>query len=321
MRFHRFDLNLLVSLEALLTERNVSRAARKLHTSQPALSTALRTLRAHFDDPLLVRVGRRLELTPRGQTLIEPVSQALVHAKTALGYQELFNPRTVNRTFTLIINDESVVDILPALLRLLAREAPGIRCDIQLISADVLKRLESTEADLCIGLESIHDESQLSATSAFGRIELRPIRWVCAVWKDNPHVGATISRDQYLAMSHVFLQLPFPARPIIHAARHLLNADVDIRVTSQSLLQIPFLLEGTNYVATLTGGLASVLAPYNSLRLLPLPFSVPNSHEVLLWHRRSNSDPAHAWLRTQCVKIAQDCDAHHSRKARADGKT
>jgi LysR family transcriptional regulator, nod-box dependent transcriptional activator len=309
MRLNQFDLNLLVALDALLHEKSVTRAARRIFTSQPALSAALRTLREHFDDPLLVRIGRQLELTPRGRLLIEPVRQVLQFAQAAIGFNDAFDPAAVQRGFTLIVNDESLGDVLPSLIRTVAHEAPGIRCDVQQISADIFRRLESTEADLCIALESIHDESGVSGDTAFHRVVLRQVEWVCAVWSGNSQVEGTISLDQYLSMSHVFLQLPYPARPILHAARHLLKADVDIRATSQSLLQIPFLLHGTNYVATLTKGLASRLAPFNELRLLPLPFEVPNSREVLLWHRRLNADSAHAWLRTRCIDIARRCAA------------
>ncbi len=316
MRLNQFDLNLLVALDALLQERNVTRAARKIFTSQPALSAALRTLRGHFDDPLLVRIGRQLELTPRGRMLIEPVQQALLHAQAAIGFQDGFDPAAVRRNFTLIVNDESLADILPSLIQTVAREAPGIRCDIQQISADIFRRLESMEADLCIALESIHDESEVSGGTAFHRVPLRQVQWVCAVWKGNSEVGQSITREQYLSMAHVFLQLPFPARPILRAAGNLFNADVDIRATSQSLLQIPFLLQGTNYVATLTKGLASRLAPFNDLRLLPLPFDVPKSQEVLLWHRRLNSDPAHAWLRARCIDVARECGQYQAMQSR-----
>jgi len=87
MQFHRFDLNLLIALDTLLREKNITRAAEKVFVSQPAMSAALHRLRDYFGDPLLVRVGRDMELSPRGQSLIEPVREALLLIQATLGSQ------------------------------------------------------------------------------------------------------------------------------------------------------------------------------------------------------------------------------------------
>ncbi|EQD39029.1 LysR family transcriptional regulator, partial [mine drainage metagenome] len=148
LELRRFDLNLLISLDALLHEKNISRAAERLYVSQPAMSAALHKLREYLNDPLLVRVGRTLELTPRGQSLVEPVRETLLQIQATLGAQPLFDPTTARREFTVIVSEEALPDLLPALIKRLALEAPGISCRVQLISENILTRLEYGEADL-----------------------------------------------------------------------------------------------------------------------------------------------------------------------------
>jgi len=148
MQFHRFDLNLLIALDTLLREKNITRAAEKVFVSQPAMSAALHRLRDYFDDPLLVRVGRDMELSPRGQSLVDPVREALLLIQTALGSQPTFTAATTQREFTLIMSEEAVPDLLPAITERVSTDAPGIRISIELVSHRALSRLEYGDADL-----------------------------------------------------------------------------------------------------------------------------------------------------------------------------
>src|SRR5581483_4040519 len=153
MQLNRFDLNLLIALDALLHEKNVTRAAERVFVSQPAMSAALQKLRDYFDDPLLVRVGRDMELTPRGLSLVEPVREALLRIQATLGTQPTFDPATVKRTFTVIVTDEAAGGVVPAALRRVAREAPGVQCHIEQVSQTSLGRIEYGDADLCLCLD------------------------------------------------------------------------------------------------------------------------------------------------------------------------
>ena len=104
MQLNRFDLNLLIALDALLHEKNVTRAAERVFLSQPAMSASLQKLRDFFQDQLLVRIGRDMELTPRARSLLQPVREALLKIQTTLGTQPTFDPATVRRTYTVIAN-------------------------------------------------------------------------------------------------------------------------------------------------------------------------------------------------------------------------
>jgi LysR family transcriptional regulator, nod-box dependent transcriptional activator len=306
MQLNRFDLNLLIALDALLHEKNVTRAAERVYVSQPAMSAALQKLRDYFDDPLLVRVGRDMELTPRGLSLVEPVREALLRIQATLGTQPTFDPATVRRVFTVIVTDEAAPSLMPAVLKRISRDAPGIQCHLEQISQTSLTRLEYGDADLCLCL----DLPRLYGIRAFPdtvrSVELRPVRWVCAVCREHPSLGDELTLDQYRSLPHVFARPNGHTAPVEELVRRLVNLDLDVRATAQSLLELPFMLPGTPLAATIPERVASLLAPVVPLKTFALPFDALDSHEVLLWHKRNEPDPGHAWLRALFVEIARE---------------
>jgi len=204
MQLNRFDLNLLIALDALLREKNVTRAAERVFVSQPAMSAALHKLREYFNDPLLVRVGREMELTSRGESLVEPVREALLRIQMMLGTQPTFDPKTARREFTVIMSEEAVPSVLPPLLRTLAKEAPQLDVHIEMVSPAALSRLEYGEADLCLCLESLHMFDLRAYPDTMRSMPLRSVKWVCAVSKDHPTVHDSLTLDQYIGLQHMF---------------------------------------------------------------------------------------------------------------------
>ncbi|HEY6451459.1 MAG TPA: LysR family transcriptional regulator [Steroidobacteraceae bacterium] len=305
MQFHRFDLNLLIALDVLLREKNVTRAAEKVFVSQPAMSAALHKLRDYFNDPLLDRVGRELELTPRGLSLVEPVREALLLIQAALGTQPTFSPATTQRDFTMIVSEEAVPGLLPAFLRRVAAEAPGIRFHIELITQSALARLEYGEADLCLCLDNLRLYETRAYPETLHSIRLRRVRWICAVDRDHPTVGDTLSAEQFLALPHVFGRPSGYTASAEELVRRLFDADLTVHLTVPSLLHLPLVLPGTRYVATLPERVALLFSDSTPMKTFPLPLPTPEHHEILLWHKRNESDPAHAWVRDLIVELAQ----------------
>ncbi len=306
MQLNRFDLNLLIALDALLHEKNVTRAAERVYVSQPAMSAALQKLRDYFDDPLLVRVGRDMELTPRGLSLVEPVREALLRIQVTLGTQPTFDPKTVKRVFTVIVTDEAVPRIVPSVLRRVAREAPGIQCHFEQISHTSLARLEYGDADLCLCLDILRFFGIRAYPDTLRVVELRQVQWVAAACRDHPTLGNELTLEQYQALPHVFARPNGHTAPVEELVRRLLNMDIDVRATGQSLLELPFMLPGTPLIATLPERVARLVAPLLPLKTFALPFDTLNSHEVLLWHKRNEPDPGHAWLRALFIEVARD---------------
>ena len=305
MQLNRFDLNLLIALDALLHEKNVTRAAERVFVSQPAMSAALQKLREFFDDQLLVRVGRDMQLTPRGLSLVEPVREALLRIQATLGTQPSFDPGTVQRTFTLIVSGDALLRVMPAVFRRLSQEAPGIRCHVEHFSETTLSRLEYGDADLYLGLNSLRLFGLREFPDSLRIVDLRPVHWLCAVSADHPTVGDSITEAQYLALPHVFGWPSGHTIPLEELVRRLLSADLDVRATTQGLIEIPFMLAGTQLVATLPEHLARTLAKLAPVKLLPVPFETPDTREVVIWHKRNEPDPGHAWLREVLIAAAR----------------
>jgi DNA-binding transcriptional LysR family regulator len=308
MQLNRFDLNLLIALDALLHERNVTRAAERVFISQPAMSAALQKLRDFFGDPLLVRIGRDMELTPRGLSLLGPVREALLHIQTTLGTQPTFDPRSVERAFTVISSADASLRVMPKVFRRLAREAPGIRCHIEHFSETTLSRLEYGDADLYVGLNSLRLFGLKAFPDTLRIVDLRPVKWVCAVSCDHPTVRNELTKAQYLELPHVFGWPAGHTIPLEELVRRLLGTDLDVRATTQGLLEIAFLLAGTPFVATLPEHLAVALAGLANVRILPVPFETPETREVVLWHKRNEPDPGHAWLRDSVIAAARELE-------------
>jgi LysR family nod box-dependent transcriptional activator len=306
MQLNRFDLNLLIALDALLHEKNVTRAAERVFVSQPALSAALQKLREYFNDQLLVRVGREMELTPRGLSLVEPVREALLRIQATLGTQPSFDPGTVRRTFTLIVSADAVLRVMPGVLRRLTKEAPGIQCHVEHFSETTLSRLEYGDADLYLGLNSMRLFGLRAFPETLRMTDLRAVRWVAVVCADHPTVADTITEAQYLALPHIFGWPSGHTLPLEELVRRLTNADIDVRATTQGLLEIPFLLPGTELIATLPDHLAHLLAKLAPVKIVPLPFNTPETREVVIWHKRNEPDPGHAWLREIIIEAARE---------------
>jgi LysR family nod box-dependent transcriptional activator len=306
MQLNRFDLNLLIALDALLHEKNVTRAAERVFVSQPAMSGALQKLRDYFKDQLLVRVGRDMQLTPRGLSLIEPVREALLRIQATLGTQPTFDPGTVQRTFTLIVSADGLLRVMPTVFQRLALEAPGIRCHVEHFSETTLSRLEYGDADLYLGINSLRLFGLRAFPDSLRIVDLRPVKWLCVVSNDHPTVGAEITEQQYLALPHVFGWPSGHTIGLEELVRRLLSAELDVRATTQGLIEIPFMLAGTQLIATLPEHLARTLARVAPVKLLPLPFETPDTREVVIWHKRNEPDPGHAWLRDIVIEAARE---------------
>lgn len=306
MQFQRFDLNLLIALDMLLREKNITRAAERVFVSQPAMSAALHRLRDYFGDPLLIRVGRDMELSARGQSLVEPVREALLLIQATLGTQPTFTAATTQRQFTIIVSEEAVPSLLPAILQRATAAAPGIRLNFDLVSLSSMSRLEYGDADLCLCLDSLRLFELRSFPDTLSSIQLRPVRWICAVDRDHPTVGDSITAEQYFSLPHVFGRPSGYTASAEELVRRILDVDLTVHYSVPSLLHLPLVLPGTRLVATMPERIAQMLPQPLKIKTFPLPFAAPPSHEILLWHKRHDSDPAHAWLRELVTQLAQE---------------
>jgi LysR family transcriptional regulator, nod-box dependent transcriptional activator len=306
MRLSGFDLNLLIALDAVLHHKNVTRAAEHIHVSQPAMSAALHRLREYFNDELLVRVGRDFELTPRGASLLEPVRNTLLHIQATLGTQPIFDPAATHRGFAVMLSDLLLPWLSSRLLQRVLPEAPGIQLRFVARSRLGVEKLAAGDIDFLV----MSDNPELLGMPAFpewlARTELLRVHWVCVVSADHPTVREELTREQYLGLPHVYVRTPDETLPIEDIVRRELGLRLDVRATTENVLDVPFMLPGTPLLAIMPETLATLLRPSLAIRVFPLPTGLTlQSRVMLFWHRRSEPDPGHAWMRRLIVDTSR----------------
>ena len=282
------DLNLLVSLRALLQERNVTRAAAVVGLSQPAMSNALARLRRQFGDDLLVREGRGLVLTPVARELQHAVEPALGMVERALRIQASFDPATAAQHFRIAASDYGMT-VLGERLRGLHRTAPGVTLDLVQIDSGFVRDSETVmrRADLLLAPRAF--------LSGYPNEQLSSERWVAVV--DADHVGESLAEADLEGRSLVGLFHDLGSGAHVERLLTVRGITASGAVNAESFSAVPALVEGTDRVGFLPAGLARRLQPGYRIRALEVPFLGEPLVECLYWHRSAQRDPAHQWLR------------------------
>jgi DNA-binding transcriptional LysR family regulator len=299
VNLHGIDLNLLVALDALLAERNVTRAGHRLSLSQPAMSAALARLRRLLDDPLLVRSGRVLQPTPFADSLADPVRDILTRVEQALAHRLRFDPACDARTFAVVASDYATVILLRPLFERLADLAPQVRVAVAPFSPEFEGELRRDEADLLV----VPREVAGGKLTDFPSQTLFTDRFVCAVWRDHPAVGKDITVEQLGALPY----LTYGAGSLssfVDTQLDSLGITRQVEVTTQGFVIAPFLLRGTRFFAMVQERLGREVAEAAGIRLLEPPVDLRPITEAMFWHPRHDSDPAHLWLRGQLADVA-----------------
>lgn len=297
------DLNLLVALEALLTEKSVTKAAERLHITQPAMSNALRRIRERFGDEILVRNGRQLELTPAAQTLLAPVQEILSDAEALLNVNRTFDPATARKTYYFMMSDYCADVLMPGLAGYLTQHAPRVRCEVEFLSNQALERLSSGELDMCI---MPHDLRLLTADTKIDRFLRQEVfrdDFVCVVSSGNPLTQHELTLDTYVNSPHVCVKFGDGTISMDDQAKRQLGIESTFMVPAAGTLTK--IIASTNLIATIPHRLVSGAARDNSITLYPCPIEVPDVVEVMLWHPRCAHDPSHAWMRNAIADAAR----------------
>jgi DNA-binding transcriptional LysR family regulator len=299
MRFNKLDLNLLVVLNALLTERSISRAAEKIHLSQPATSNALSRLRDYFEDELLVSAGRQLLLTPRATSLIEPVREVLMRIDSTIATQPEFDPAKETRQFTLLASDFTMTVLIPHLLESLFQDAPGIRIHLRSQTERPYEVLEQGKADFLI------IPSQY-LSKAHPSVALFEEEYVCVTWDGNSRVRERLTLDDYLGCGHVTANFSGEQQGTTFDGWFMNSFDVArrVEVTAPSMAALPALVVGTDRIATVQRRIAERALAYLPVRLWEPPLKIPRLVQMLQWHKYKSNDPAAVWLRQRLIEVA-----------------
>jgi DNA-binding transcriptional LysR family regulator len=298
MNLASIDLNLLVVFNAIMTERQVTRAGESIGLSQPATSNALARLRKLTQDKLFIRNGGELQPTPVALDLWQQIQPALAQIQTALSPVQPFDPKTSDRVFTIGMSDYGEFVLLPPLLERLATIAPQVK--IQVKSGDRQLRLallDSGKIDLLCGL--IPDRIAWHQKQL-----LFQERFVCVCRRDHPSIGDTLSVQDYVNTDHllVSVQEDMVGRVDYLLAKQQLKRNIALSIPH--FLVAPAILARTNLIATMVERVAIEFASAHNLKILPSPIPLQGFSIFMRWHQSMDTHSANAWLRSTIAEVA-----------------
>jgi DNA-binding transcriptional LysR family regulator len=298
MDIRKVDLNLLVALDALLGERSVSRAAARLHLSQPATSAVLARLRELFGDPLLLRSARGMLPTPRALELFAPVKQVLDEIDAIVQPRTAFDPARAVQSFTLSASDYVEYALLPMLVDFLERKAPGVRLAVMPLDLQtVAKQMEIGEVDLCItGLQN--------APAGLHQQPLYAERMVCVVRRRHPGVGARLTLEKFCSLEHILVSVRgsgFSAR--VDDALTKIGRKRHARLAVPHFLLVPEIVARSDMIGALPERLARGYG--KKLRIFEPPLEIEGFTVGQIWHERNQREPAQLWLREVLLELAK----------------
>lgn len=295
MNLNSFNLNLFVALDAILNAKSLTEAARTLCVTQPALSIALRKLRDTYEDELVVYSSGEPALTPLGNELRNKTQSVLRLAKDTLDTRVSFDPATARNSFRIITTDILELTCFRQLFSALNVEAPGVRTTFLQFDYEPVESLLRQDVDLIVVSETF-------ASDKHPQRKLFTDTFSCLVWEGNPRVGDVLTPEAYLTMPQAsFAQIPRQMLddPLGNALRDL-NSQSNI-VLRASAAALPHIIIGKELLITTPTTFAQYCASYLPLRVLPLPFEVPQLTYVAQWHAHRVNDPSITWLLDKVV--------------------
>jgi DNA-binding transcriptional LysR family regulator len=292
----RVDLNLLVAFDALMDERSVTGAAQRLAVSQSAMSATLARLRKLFDDPVLVRDGRSMVATPLAEQLVAPVRAALSQIEQSLTRHRSFDPEVDERTFVVMASGHVAISPLNPLLAEMTATMPNIRIEIASVAADFSVSLLRGQVDMVVlPLEFMAPHQEIWSAAVHREVLYRD-RYVLAACRDNDEVNGAMTIEDFSRMPYLEA-LGTDGSPSL--------ADINLNVLglrrrvecSAGFAVAPFMLRNTDLITLMPRIPAALLAAAAGIRLVEPPMQLQPVSETMVWLRRMDHDPGHAWLR------------------------
>ncbi|WP_210542752.1 LysR family transcriptional regulator [Rhodoferax sp. PAMC 29310] len=307
--FKKLDLNLLRVFDEVMTERSLTRAARKLSITQPAVSNALRRLREAMGDELIKRSGQAMAPTPRGLAVWPAVREALRQLQDVIS-PSTFVPGEAQATFVLAMADATSANLLPGLMAVLERDAPQLSIRVvPLVTRDPRPLLEQDGADLAIGyfpsvLGDLTARAQAGETVAFATQRLFSGEYVCAMRQGHPLTKGPLTLNRFCSARHVLVS--YSGRPFgfIDEALAVLGRERQIALTVNQFFTAGTLAAQSDLLTGMPRHFLAVSGLQDQLILRDLPFAVPPLNIDALWHHRRNRDSAHDWLRRTIAGVA-----------------
>jgi len=310
MNFRTLDLNLLRVFDEVMAERNITRAAGNLAMTQPAVSNALKRLREALDDELVVRAGYGVEPTPVALSLWPAVREALAQLRAAFTPSS-FVPAEANVTFTLAMADATASLLVPPLVAIVEREAPGVLLRVlPLTTRDPRHLLSTQDIDLAVGhlpsaisalsIEEMHPD----ASPEFGHVRLYSSHYACVMRRDHPLAGKELTLDAYCAAHHLLVSVS--GRPYGNVDETLASMGRRRRVvlTVNQFFTAGVVVANSDLLTVLPRHFLASTGTTDKVAVRDMPMELPRVDVEALWLRRRGSRPGHQWLRASIERAA-----------------
>ena len=308
--FRTLDLNLLRVFDQVMAERNLTRAARNLSMTQPAVSNALNRLRDALGDKLVSRSGYGVEPTPRALALWPSIAEALRQLENSIAPGEFIASEATN-TFTLAMADATAAELMPGVVGIMERDAPGVTLRVvPLTTRDPRRLVDEGSVDLAVGffpavLADLTAQAQAGTLAAFDHQRLYDGRYVCVMRRDHPMARGPLTLKRFCSARHLLVS--FSGRPygFVDEALASLGQQRRVVMTVNQFFTAGRVVSGSDLLTVLPEHFIATTGRAHELMQRELPFEVPPVHVDALWHRRQGQRGDHAWLRLALAAAAQ----------------
>jgi len=291
------DLNLLTIFDAIIAEMQMSKAAKRLHMTQPAVSHALTRLRATFDDELFIRTRNGMKPTPRAEELSGPIREVLSLIQEALDPEQAFDPSRSNREFKIAFGRYGELSLLPALLNKVNQAETFINLQSYADEhGEGITLLKDGEIDFCFDFQ-LPEDARLDACLC-GQEEM-----VVIARKNHPRLSELLSRQQYFDEKHIIVAIGDDKREFFQNLMREQGGERKLMAEVHQYTAIPTLVMQTEGIATVPRKMADFFLYQHQLNIFPLPLALPLMPFYLIWHKAMNRDKGHQWLK----KLILDC--------------
>jgi DNA-binding transcriptional LysR family regulator len=286
----KLDLEWLNLFDEIYKTGSVSRAAERRGMAQGTASIALNKLRQHYGDKLFCRTSRGMEPTPFATGIYPALRDAMAILERTHGAREAFDPANARRVFRLLITDISEIVLLPTLLNHLRKAAPGVHIEIEKISTDSPRRLESGEADIAVGFMP-------DLEAGFYQQTLFTQDFVCLAATNHPRIGERLSKAAFLKEAHIVVGSSGTGHSIVDRLLDQQGLQREVVLRLPSFLGVARIVAQTELLVIVPRRLGNTLASQEAIRLLAPPVELPSYAVKQHWHERFHADAGNIWLR------------------------
>ncbi len=297
MALNRLDLNLLHVFDTIYREGSLTRAAKALHLTQPAVSHSLSRLRDHFNDPLFTRQGNQMVPTPLARRFLESMRPGLTQIQNSVNQFHAFDPATQRKTYSLGLRDILESTFLPELMKRLT-EYP----ELEVVSQRIARR--EMETQLAAGKLDFAVDVLLPVSNQTAHELLRRDRLVVLARKDHPIARDTLTMEDYLNARHVLVSSRTEGPGIEDFELSRLGVRRNIRLRCQHYFAACRVVEETDLVLTMPETYARIIAGRDGFVIMTPPADLPGLDVHLYWHKAYEKEPALTWFREQLKRIA-----------------